>query len=233
MNTIRHIAIIPDGNRRWAKQHAREVFFGHEEGAKAIEKISRAALEQGIRCLTVWGSSVHNVTKRSKQEVDFLFALFEKYFRKLLTDPVIFEKKVKINILGRWREFFPSSAQSVMEELIQKTKSHADFNLTFLMAYSGTDEMVEAVRAISVRGAEKGFTVDGSAMKNNLWTRDLPPVDLVIRTGGEPHWSAGFMMWDVADAELYFTETLWPDFGTEEFLKAINAFRNRDRRFGK
>jgi len=232
-NKVRHIAIIPDGNRRWAKAHARELFLGHEEGAKAIEKISGEAMRKGIRYLTVWGLSVDNVTKRSKQEVDFLFALFEKYFTKLLDDPILSEKNVRVNIIGRWKEFFPDTLQATIQKLITKTESHQDFTFTFLMAYSGIDEMIDTVRAVVTSSSVLNFRVSEQAIKNNLWTRDLPPVDLVIRTGGEPHWSQGFMMWDVADAQLYFTETLWPDFNEEEFSRAIDAYVKRERRFGK
>ena len=231
-NSIRHVAIIPDGNRRWAKAHMLEQFSGHEEGAEAVKKILTEALEKEIHYLTIWCLSVDNIAKRSRQEVNFLFNLFGTYFKKLLVQPIIAERGVRVRVIGRWKEFFQQELQSVIRELMDKTESNANFNLTFLMAYSGTDEMIEAVRAVAAQTQECD-SIDEQMIKNNLWTRDLPPVDLVIRTGGEPHWSQGFMMWSVADAQLYFTETLWPDFGEEEFGRAIESCAKCERRFGK
>ncbi len=232
-NKIQHVAIIPDGNRRWARQHAREALLGHEAGAQAIETVLREALRAGVRFVTIWGLSIDNITKRAKPEVNFLFALAEKYFKKLRVDPILAEKRIKVRILGKWAEFFPKTIQSIMQELIDATAPNGDFNLTFLMAYSGTEEMVEAVRKIAAREAREKGSINAETIKDNLWTRDLPPVDVVIRTGGEPHWSGGFMMWSVADAQFYFTETLWPDFGAAEFRRALQAVAGRERRRGK
>lgn len=228
MNVLTHLAIIPDGNRRWAKQRKMPEFFGHREGAKTGEKILNAALDEGIAHLTFWGLSLDNIQKRSLAESKILFAIFEEQFEKLLTDKVVFEKEIRVNFIGRWRETFPDSLRAVMERAIEKTKRHAKHNLTFLMAYNGFDEMLEAIHHLKTVAV-----VDREAVKRHLWTKGLPPIDLVVRTGGEPHWSNGFMMWDTGDAHLYFTETLWPDFSAEELKKALNQFSKSDRRFGK
>ena len=231
-----HIAIIPDGNRRWAKAQGLPAFIGHERGAGAAEKVFDHVLKLGIRNLTCWGSSYDNVTKRSSEEVGFLFKLFGSYFTNMLADKEgILEKNgVRVRVLGRWRETFPEEVRHAIEKVIQKTESHTERNLTLLMAYSGVDEMAAAVRDIAEQARkEPGLAVTPEAVKRALWSRDLPPVDLIIRTGGEPHWSSGFMMWDAADAELYFTETLWPAFTPEEFDKALAYYAGRERRRGK
>ncbi|KKU91653.1 MAG: Isoprenyl transferase [Candidatus Jorgensenbacteria bacterium GW2011_GWA1_48_11] len=191
------------------------------------------ALELKIPYFTFWGSSLDNIEKRPKAEVEFLFKIFEKEFKKLLTSDKVSENGVRVNVLGRWQELFPKSLVDLMKEIIAKTKDYSNYHLTFLMAYSGLDEMKTAVQRIADNKIQDSdFKIDGDSIKANLWTRDLPPVDLVIRTGGEPHWSNGLMMWDVADAQLYFTETLYPDFSPEEFKKALMAYGKTSRRFG-
>ncbi|MCL5004416.1 MAG: polyprenyl diphosphate synthase [Patescibacteria group bacterium] len=230
MNKLTHIAIIPDGNRRWAKKKRIPSFFGHREGAKTAEKILEAAVNSGIPYFTFWGCSVGNVLKRPKMEKVFLFRLFEEYFKRLAKDKMIHERKVKIRVLGRWEEFFPEKAKRAIKEAMEATKNYKNFNLTFLLAYSGMDEMKEAIKKIAK------LKIIDATIKNNLWTKDLPPVDLVVRTGGEAnwsHWSEGFMMWDTANAQFYFTETLWPDFSEKEFKKTVEKFRGVERRLGK
>jgi undecaprenyl diphosphate synthase len=240
MNLPEHIVIIPDGNRRWARKKGLAVFYGHEKGAEGTKAVLQTALDLKIPHITLWGSSVDNITKRSKSEVKFLMAVFEKYFKKLLGGDEIYKNQVKVEILGRWRELFPAGVKKPMEEVIKKTAHYSRYHLTFLMGYSGIDEMTSAIQRIANISAEggsasgeKNFKIDGKIIKDNLWTRDLPAVDLVIRTGGEPHWSAGLMMWDVANAQLYFTKTLWPDFSKIEFRKAVLSYAKTERRLGK
>lgn len=233
-NLPKHIVVIPDGNRRWARSQGLMAFLGHEAGAKRLEEILEAALELKIPYFTFWGMSLDNVTKRSKEEVAFLFGLFEKYFNKLLENKEVDENKVKVTVLGRWREHFPERLKNVIEEILEKTRDYDQYHLTFLMAYSGVDEMTEAIAMIANSKLQNpDLKINQEIIKNNLWTYKLPPVDLVIRTGGEPHWSAGLMMWDVSDAQLYFTETLWPDFSSEEFKKALEKYSKIERRFGQ
>lgn len=227
-----HVALIPDGNRRWAKERDRPVFFGHRQGAKQTEEIIKIALELEIPCITFWGCSVNNITKRKKQEIKFLFNIFESHFKKLLKNEDIYKKEVRVRFLGKWEELLPENTKKPMRELLEKTKNHKKYNLTFLMAYNGTDEMVSAIKSI-IKNKISPDKIDEKTIKQNLWTKELPPIDLVIRTGGEPHWSVGFMMFDVANAQLYFTETFWPAFGKEEFKKAIGEYMKTERRLGK
>ncbi len=233
MNLPQHIVLIPDGNRRWARKRGLPPFFGHRQGVKASEKIFKAALDMGIPCLTFWGTSLDNVTKRSPQEVNFLFKIFEVWFKKLTKTKEVHQNSVKINILGQWEKLFPEKTKKPMREAIEKTKNYKNHQLTFLMAYSGIDEMTAAIKKIAeLRIKNSELRINEKLIKKNLWTKDLPAVDLVIRTGGEPHWSMGMMMWDVADAQLYFTETLLPDFSVEEFKKAIDRYSKTERRMG-
>ncbi len=234
MNLPNHIVIIPDGNRRWAKNKGLPSFFGHREGAKTTEKILKAAMEMKIPHFTFWGCSLNNVLKRPKKEIDFLFGIFEKYFEKLGKNREVHKNGVKIDVIGRWRKIFPERVKKAIEGAIEKTKDYKNYRLTFLMAYSGVDEMTAAIQKIAqLKIRDPKFEIDEKTIKENLWTKDLPPVDLVIRTGGEPHWSGGLMMWDVAEAQLYFTKTLWPDFSVEEFKKTAERYSETERRMGK
>ncbi len=229
---INHVALIPDGNRRWARKRGLLPWQGHIEGAKTLEKILKKAWELKIPYFTFWGSSLDNVLKRPKKEVEVLFFLYQKYFQKLSKEKRIFKEKVKINVFGKWRNFFPKKLKQIIVTLIKKTKKHNNYFLTFLLAYNGTDEMLEAIKKISKKKIEK---ISEKILLKNLWTGKLPPVDLVIRTGceGDPHNSAGFMMWHTAYSQFYFTKTYFPDFGPEKFERAIKNFLKRERRFGK
>lgn len=228
MESIRHVAIIPDGNRRWAKQRNKPEHAGHEEGARTGEAVLESALEAGVSYLTFWGLSYDNLQKRSVLELKLLFALFSLQFEKLLTSDTIKKYDIRVRFIGEWKAQFPESLVSVMERLMKATEARAAHHLTFLMAYNGYNEMLEGIRAIPA-----GKPVERSTLKKYLWTRDLPPVDLVVRTGGEPHLSNGFMMWDIGDAHIHFTETLWPDFSPEEFRSVMKIFSEHERRFGK
>lgn len=229
---LKHVALIPDGNRRWAKRNNLPSWQGHIEGAKTLEKILQKAWEMKIPYFTFWGSSLDNIIKRPKEEVKVLLSLYQKYFKKLLKEKRIFEEKVKVSVLGRWQELFPKKLIEIIKTLIKKTRKNDRYFLTFLLAYNGTDEMLEAIKKIV---KSKGEKINERMLLENLWTGFLPPVDLVIRTGcqGDPHNSAGFMMWKTAYSQFYFTKTLFPDFSPKEFERAIKNFEERERRFGK
>lgn len=232
MDFPQHIVIIPDGNRRWAKKKGLPSFFGHREGVKVMEKVLNAALDMKIPYITVWGSSPENISKRSRIESKFLLKIFERNFKKLAKDEKISRNKVKIDVLGQWEKLFPEKLKNTIKDAIKRTQSYNNYHLTFLMAYSGQDEMEEAIRKMVDDKCKK---VTKEAIKENLLTKNLPAVDLVLRTGTEDldHWSKGLMMWDVAEARLYFTKTLWPDFSIKEFKKAIGLYLKTERRNGK
>lgn len=229
-----HIAIIPDGNRRWAKERGLPGFVGHKTGADTMEKIIKAAFEAGVDNLTIWGASVTNITERTKEEVEFLFSVFEDSFKRLAGSKTLKDAGARVKITGEWKKHFPESLRKACENLMESTGKNGGPSLTFMLAYSGTGDMLEAVKKLAERKtADPSFEITRESLKDSLMTAELPPVDLVIRTGGEPHWSDGFMMWDTANSQLYFTETLWPAFEPEEFNLAFGKFNKTERRMGK
>ncbi len=227
-----HVAIIPDGNRRWAKERGMQPWDGHEAGAKNTEKLIEKAHKLGVRHLSFWGSSIDNLTKRPFQEKKALLGIYEKYFKRVLESEEIHKNKVRVNFIGKWESQFPEGLKNVIYDCIQKTRDYKNYFLNFFLAYNGDDEMIEAVKKI-IEKCKTGQKVTASLIKENLMTRELPPVDLLIRTGGEPHLSVGFMMWDIANSQMYFSKKLYPDFNDREFEKAIEDYQERERRMGK
>ena len=235
-NIPAHIAIIPDGNRRWAKKQGLKPWDGHYEGAKRFEELVDEAFSLDIKNISFWGSSEDNLTKRPLREKKALLDIYETYFKKLIKDKKIFEKNIKINIIGKWKEQFPGKLVKLLEEGIEKTKNHDGFNLNFLLAYSGNNDIITATKNIIRLTKNKiNLTINDELIRSNLMTRDLPMVDLVIRTGTEndPHNSAGFLMWQTQNSQLYFTDLQFPDFTAEKLKLAIKDFSNRTRRLGK
>lgn len=228
----KHVAIIPDGNRRWAKERGKKAYFGHSCGVAAFEQIAIYAFDQGVECLSIWGMSLDNLRRRSRTEVTGLMQIFAKEFARLAKSADIHSRRIKINVLGQWDRYFPRSVREAIGEAKRATGTYQKGQLNFLLVYNGTEEMLEAIQAIADQGRERAVKVTPRIIKENLLTRDLPPVDLVIRTGGEPHLSNGFMMWETADAELYFTDKLWPAFRTADVARALRDYASRRRRRG-
>ncbi len=225
----RHVVIIPDGNRRHAKELGREPWYGHELGAKNTELLIKRAHKLGIRELSFWGSSLENLRKRPLDETRALLRIYETYFQELASNKDIHENKVRVRFIGRWREQFPESLKNILFAIESATEQYTEYGLNFLLAYSGDDDMLNAVKTLSLSKDE----VTRESLKAALMTRELPAVDFLIRTGGEPHLSAGFMMWDVANAELFFSEALYPAFDEKAFEEAIIDYGRRARRQGK
>lgn len=228
---LKHVAVIPDGNRRWARERDLKPWRGHKEGAKNLEKILRKALDLELPYFTFWATSYDNIEKRSQEEVDFLFKLLEERLQKLLKKDLIHEKEVRIRVRGFWRDMFPKRLKDLLSKAIKETKDYTNYNLTFLLAYNGDQEILKAIRDIAQKGIGPD-DIDAEELKDNLLTSDLPSVDYLIRTGGEPHNSAGFMMWDTANSQYYFSDLYWPDFSGADFEQAIEEFKRRERRFG-
>jgi len=235
-NIPNHIAIVPDGNRRWAKNKNLKPWDGHRKGADQIEKLSRKALDNGVKYLTFWGSSKDNIQKRPLEEKRELLKIYEQYFERLINDPDIFKNKTRIQIIGDWRRQFPMKLRNILEEGIEKTKHHKDSFLSFMLAYNGDDDILQAVNGIKNRVLREGkdlkLTTDN--FREFLLSRDLPAVDLLVRTGvaDDPHNSAGFLMWQTQNSQYYFSDKLFPDFNIKELEKAIDDFKKRSRRLG-
>ncbi len=234
-NIPKHIAIIPDGNRRWAKEKQLQPWEGHYEGAKRFEEILNTAFQAGVENVTFWGYSADNLKKRPWREKKALLEIYEKYFQKLLKSKKIFQEKIKINIVGRWEEQLPGKLVRLLKRGIQETKNHRNFNLNFLLAYNGDDDILMAVKNIARKIKKGGLKITKKTIAEHLLSQPVKEVDLVIRTGieGDPHNSAGFLMWQTQNSQLYFTETKFPDFGAKELKKAIRDFARRQRRLGR
>lgn len=226
-----HVAIIPDGNRRWARKKGMKPWEGHEEGAKNFEKLIKLALDKGIKCLSIWGSSLDNLIKRPMEEKRAMLDIYRRYFKKLLEGEEIKKHEVKVNIIGRWEEQFPASLKNLLYEVMEKTKDYKKRMLNFMLAYSGTDDMIRAIERINNQYGNN-TKITPEMVKENLMTANFPSVDYLIRTGGEPHNSTGFMMWDTADAQYFFSPELFPDFNEEKFEEALEEYVRRQRRFG-
>ena len=228
-----HIAIIPDGNRRWARTKGLKPWMGHQYATKNFKKIFEAALDIKIPYFSFWASSQDNLVKRPKAEVRLLLNLFKREFAELAVNKRIHKEQVRVNILGEWKKQFPKEIKIPMEQAIEATKNYNKFFLNFFIAYSGIDEIVKAIKNIIKQDlGNPSSKITPQLIKKYLFTKDLPPVDYLIRTGGEPHMSAGFMMWDIADAQMYFSDKSWPDFTANDFKKAIQEYDRRERRFG-
>ena len=223
----RHVAIIMDGNGRWAEAHGLSRFEGHQAGTENLRRVIRACVDFGIEYLTVYAFSTEN-WGRPKDEVDGLMMLLESTIDNELDE--LSAEGVQIRHLGRL-DSMPVSLQHKVEHSISATKENKRIVLNIAWNYGGRDEIVCAIRKIL---ADKIQTTDVSEelVSNYLFTRGIPDPDLIIRTSGEYRLS-NFMVWQSAYSEWYFTPTLWPDFDKEEMLKAIIAFGQRERRFGK
>jgi len=225
-----HVAIIPDGNRRWAKGKGLEVVMGHEKGADQFWEVGDELLKNGIRFVTIWGASIDNLTKRTPLEVKFLASLLKRHLSKPETVQRFIERKARVRVVGKWNEILQDAELAVAVSAIEKQTEHFSENaVTILFGYNGTIEMLEVMNQLR----KKNIEATDQSVKRFLSTPHLPEVDLVIRTGGEPHWSAGFMMWLTANSQFYFTDMLWPDFNTAAVQTALAEFGSRQRRFGK
>lgn len=228
----RHIAIIPDGNRRWARSRGLPTAAGHAKGVDVLGDVLEVLLNRGVCHISVWGSSVSNIQKRSKIELLGLFRVFEDAAVRML-DRLNRETKrpFQVTLSGEWKEHLPKSTVSSFERLIERSRHHRGRIINLLMAYDGRAEMLRAIETLVVEGKTP---VTPEMVKAALYTCDMPEVDLVVRTGcgSDPHWSDGFMMWDVANAQMFFSSDTWPDFGIEGMNEALESFSARERRLG-
>ena len=224
-----HIAIIMDGNGRWAQKRGLKRTKGHQKGADVLKKISEYVYDKNIKVLSVFAFSTEN-WKRDKEEVDFLMDLFLKAFKENFES--VKKKGVKV-IFSGVKTKLSDKVLKAMEDMQNETKDNINGIFNICLNYGGQDEIVEATKKISMD--IKNDNIDLNDIDSNLFNKylfnDLPPIDLLIRTSGEYRIS-NFMLWQMAYAELYFTDVLWPDFNEEEMDKAIESYNKRDRRFG-
>lgn len=227
----KHIAVIMDGNGRWAKEQGLKRIFGHENGVKSVKVTVETCAKLGVENLTLYAFSTEN-WKRPKLEVETLMKLLVSSLKKEIK--TLQENNIKLNAIG-CLDSLPKKAYRELQEVIEKTKSNNRMTLTLALSYGAREELVNAVKNISenvknnIISLEK---IDESLINKHLYTHDLPDVDLLIRTSGEQRIS-NFLLWQIAYAELYFTPVYWPDFREEHLYEAIIAYQKRERRFGK
>ncbi|WP_298782475.1 isoprenyl transferase [uncultured Polaribacter sp.] len=227
----KHVAIIMDGNGRWAKSKGMERIFGHKNALTAVRESIETAAELGIAAITLYAFSTEN-WNRPKIEVDALMSLLVSSLKKEL--PTFQENGVKVNAIGNI-ESLPKKAKNTLNDVIFDTQNNKTITLTLALSYGAREEIVNAIKNISKKVVNNDIDlekIDENTINNHLYTFNLPDVDLLIRTSGEQRIS-NFLLWQLAYAELYFTDILWPDFRQEHFYDAIIDYQNRERRFGK
>ncbi len=230
-NLPKHLAIIMDGNGRWAKQKGLLRALGHESGTKAVRETVESCAKLGIQNLTLYAFSTEN-WNRPKLEVDTLMNLLIKSLKDELK--TLQKNEIKLNSIGNL-SLLPKSAQKELLEVINKTKKNNRMTLTLALSYGAREELVSAIKAISDKVKNNiisSESIDETIINQHLYTHNLPDVDLLIRTSGE-HRISNFLLWQIAYAELYFTDVLWPDFREENLYEAIISYQKRERRFGK
>lgn len=226
----RHVAIIMDGNGRWARARGLPRVMGHRAGIRSVRAVVEAAREQGIEVLTLYCFSVEN-WKRAREEVDTLMRLLDEYLRREL--PTLLKNHVGLHVIGRV-DGLPPTVQEHLRAVMAKTRPGAKMILNLALNYGGRAEILEAVRRVAAEvqaGTLHPAQIDEALFSRYLYTDGLPDPDLLIRTSGELRIS-NFLLWQISYTELYITPTCWPDFGKPEFLAALAEYQRRERRFG-
>lgn len=227
----RHLAIIPDGNGRWAEARGLPRNEGHHRGCETVREVVRACHEIGIRLLTLYAFSTEN-WDRPSGEVDAIMGLLESYVGSEADE--LARNRIQVRAIGRLHDLEPR-LQDRLDALMRRTESNDEMRLTFALSYSGRAEIVDAARRIA-RAAEAGCldpdAIDEKCVQQHLYAPDMPDPDLLIRTGDE-HRISNFLLWQLAYTELYVTERLWPDFTKRDLVEALVAYQRRERRFGR
>lgn len=230
-NILEHIAIIMDGNGRWALSRGLPRTAGHKKGAEVLLEISKAAKQMGVRYLTVYAFSTEN-WKRSKDEVDTLMGLLRQYLSKDFNELV--SQGIRVRFIGE-RDMLPSDILEKMGELEEKTKDNLQATLQVALSYGSRAEIVQAVKGVAskIKNGDMSIKeIDEKTFADMLYTKDIPDPDILIRTSGEQRLS-NFLLWQLAYAEFFFVDTYWPDFTGEELKQIIEKYQKRDRRYGK
>ena len=226
----RHIAIIMDGNGRWAKQRGLPRMEGHRQGVEAVRRVVRHCAELGVEHLTLFAFSSEN-WRRPADEVSDLMSLLRHHLLAELEE--LDSAGARLSLIGDWRAMKPDVVER-LENAIESTRGNDRFRLVVALNYGGQDEIVRAARAVAARAAQGEIAADdisAELIEAELDTADLPPVDLIIRSSGEQRLS-NFLLWQAAYAEMWFTPVLWPDFDESVLKEAIQAFAQRERRYG-
>ena len=230
-NELRHIAIIMDGNGRWATKKGLPRSLGHKKGAEVVKEITKAAAEKGIRFLTLYAFSTEN-WQRSEEEVSYLMTLLRQYLKSDLQE--LKENKVRIRFIGE-RYMLDQDIQQLMADLENQTASYDKLTVCIALSYGSRQEIVAAAKKIATRvknGDISPEDIDINLFSDMLYTKDIPDPDLLIRTSGEQRLS-NYLLWQLAYSELAFTDVLWPDFSAQVLQRLIDNYQTRERRYGK
>ena len=228
---LRHVAVIMDGNGRWARQQGKDRVFGHRQGAESVKKIVKNCSEVGLKALSLFAFSTEN-WDRPKDEVNALMNYFEDFLKKERKN--LLEKNIVFKVTGQF-DRLPEKVKKLASSLMEETKLNKGMTLNLAVSYGGRQEIIEAVKAIALKikdGELDTKDINVENFNNYLWTKGMPDPDLLIRTSGEMRIS-NFMIWQMAYTEIYVTQVLWPDFDAKELEKAFDSFSKRERRFGK
>lgn len=230
-----HIGIILDGNRRFAKRLMLEPWKGHEWGAKKVKELLNWCKGTGVKYLTLYSLSAQNIFSRPKMEMDFLFKIFEKEFDAIAEKSHdVHRNNVRVKVIGRLN-LLPKSLRDAIAKAEESTKNYKDYFLNLAIAYGGQEEITDAIIKIAKKASEGIINpeqINEDLIRHSLYTNGTPYPDMIIRTGGEKRLS-NFLLWQSAYSELFFVDKMWPEFTKEDFLSAIEEFKQRQRRFGK
>jgi len=227
MKQLDHLALIPDGNRRWAKEHGVPRLDGHRRGAEAMDTVVKNLITRGVKYLTVWGFSTDN-WDRSDDEVRAIFQLLAEWIGR--DTPWLHAQGVRLRYIGRFLEL-PQTLQIAIKEAVELTEDNDGMTLNLAFNYSGRDDILEAARKLASLYYLDPRQINEELFSRYLYTDGIPDVDLVIRTAGEFRVS-NFMLWQTAYSEYYFTDVLWPAFNEKELEKALQVYAERQRTFG-
>ncbi len=222
-NSLKHVAVILDGNRRFAKRLMLEPWKGHEYGAKKVEEFFDWTKEFGIKETTIYCFSLENLN-RPKKELSYLIRIFKEFFKKMLEDKRIAKEKIKVRFIGKI-EIFDAELQEIMKKIMEKTKNYDSYVINFALGYGGRQEILAAVKKLM----ESKEEINEKNLTKNLWLTNEP--DLIIRTGGEKR-TSNFLAWQSAYSEWVFLDKTWPEFSKQDFINCIEEFKKRKRNFG-
>tara|TARA_B100000965_G_C19592682_1_gene758645 strand:- start:1141 stop:1815 length:675 start_codon:yes stop_codon:yes gene_type:complete len=222
MNPIKHVAIIMDGNGRWGKKRGKSRNYGHEAGLNTVEKIIKASIKNKIKYLTLYAFSTEN-WKRPKNEINFLFKLLENFLKNKIDD--LHEKQIKLKIIGK--KNFYKRLNDILNFSENKTSKNSKLQINLALNYGSKNELVHAFKILK----KKRINVNEFNISNNLFTKNIPDPDLLIRTGNT-HRLSNFLLWQISYSEIFFEKKLWPDFNEKDYNKIINKFKKTKRNFG-
>ena len=222
MNPIKHVAIIMDGNGRWGKKRGKSRNYGHKAGLNTVEKIIKASIKNKIKYLTLYAFSTEN-WKRPKNEINFLFNLLENFLKNKIDD--LHEKQIKLKIIGK--KNFYKRLNDILNFSENKTSKNSKLQINLALNYGSKNELVHAFKILK----KKRINVNEFNISNNLFTKNIPDPDLLIRTGNT-HRLSNFLLWQISYSEIFFEKKLWPDFNEKDYNKIINKFKKTKRNFG-